>query len=101
MSQNDVIISLLGRIAFTEKRIREIIEANKKDTLKQKYVDGYNAMDGTKTLSELAVIIGVKQPTLSPILSQWAEIGIIYEFEKTGGKFYKNLFKITGEHIDK
>ena len=69
--------------------------------MKQKYVDGYNSMDGTKTLSDLAIIIGVKQPTLSPILSQWAEIGIIYEIEKTGGKFYKNLFKITGEHSDK
>lgn len=100
-SQNDVMISLLGRIAFTEKRIKEIIEANKKDSLKQKYVNGYNSMDGTKTLSELATIIGIKQPTLSPILAQWAEIGIIYEIEKTGGKFYKNLFKIAGEHSDK
>jgi len=101
LSQNEVMISLLGRIAFTEKRIREIIEANKKETLKQKYIDGYNLMDGSKTLSELAVIIGVKQGTLSPILAQWSEIGIIYELEKTGGKFYKNLFKIMGEHSDK
>jgi len=55
-------------------------------------------MDGSKSVTELAdIVIGVKQGTLSPIVAQWADIGIIYEVEKTGGKLYKNLFKITGE----
>ena len=99
--QNEVIISLLGRLAFTQKQIREIIEINKKENLKQKYVDGYNAMDGLKTLSEIANIIGVKEGTLSPIVAQWAEKGIIYEVEKAGGRFYKNLFPILGESSDK
>jgi DNA-binding MarR family transcriptional regulator len=101
LKQNEVIISLLGRLAFTQKQIREIVEKNKAKDLKSKYVEGYNALDGSKTLSEIANIIGVKQGTLSPILTQWLEKGIIYEVEKTGGRYYKNLFLISGELSDK
>ena len=92
--QNEMMISLLGRLAFEPKQIREIVESNKKESLRQKYVNGYNALDGFRTLSEIASIIGVTEGTLSPILVQWAEKGIIYEVEKSGGKFYKNLYPI-------
>jgi DNA-binding MarR family transcriptional regulator len=102
MKQNEIIISLLGRLAFTQKQIREIIEKNKNESLKQKYIDGYNALDGSKTVSEIAAIVGVKQGTFSPILAQWSEKGIIYEVEQTGGgKFYEHLFLILGDSSDK
>jgi DNA-binding Lrp family transcriptional regulator len=51
-------------------------------------------MDGEKSLSEIAKVIGVALGTLSPILKEWEELGIIYEVEKPGGKFYKKLFPI-------
>jgi Fic family protein len=91
--QNEVIISLLGRIAFTPEKIRDIVKRNKKKN-PEKYVDGYNACDGNRNVNELANIIGVDQSTLSPILQEWAELGIVYEVDKPKGKFYKRLFPI-------
>jgi hypothetical protein len=92
--QNEVIISLLGRLAFTTEQVKAIVTSNKRDNLKPRYIDGYNALDGTKSVSEIANIIGIAAGTLSPILSQWDELGIIYEIERSGGKFYKKLFPI-------
>lgn len=90
--QNEIMISLLGRIAFTKEEVKEIVTQRKQNP--ENYVKGYNACDGEYTLSELAKIIDVKPGTLSPILSDWEEIGIIYEVVKRGGKFYKKLFQI-------
>lgn len=90
--QNEVIISLLGRIAFTPDRIREIVVKKKQNP--QGYVDGYNACDGNHKVNEIANIVGVKQSTLSPILQEWEQLGIIYEVDKPRGTFYKKLFPI-------
>jgi len=90
--QNEVIISLLGRLAFKPEDVRTIVEKKKRNP--QNYVNGYNACNGENSVNELANIVGVTQGTLSPILSDWEEIGIIYEVEKAGGKFYKKLFPI-------
>jgi len=92
--QNEVIISLLGRIAFTSKQVEEIVISNKQKKLKPKYISGYNALDGKKSLSKIAGIVGVAPATLSPILVQWEELGIIYEIERSGGKFYRKIFPI-------
>lgn len=90
--QNDIIISLLGRIAFDKNEIKTIVTLKKKNP--EKYVEGYNACDGNHSLSMVAEIIGVTGGTLSPILAEWEEIGIIREVEKTGGRFYQKLFSI-------
>jgi len=90
--QNEVIISLLGRMAFTPDRIREIVIKKKQNP--QGYIDGYNACDGNHNVNEIANIVGVKQNTLSPILQEWKELGIIYEVYKPKGTFYKRLFPI-------
>jgi DNA-binding MarR family transcriptional regulator len=90
--QNEVIISLLGRMAFTPEKVRDTVAKKKQNP--EKYIEGYNACDGVRNVNELADIIGVKQSTLSPILQEWAELGIIYEVEKSKGRFYKRLFPI-------
>lgn len=90
--QNEVIISLLGRMAFTPDRIREIVIKKKRNP--QGYIDGYNACDGNHNVNEIANIVGVKQNTLSPILQEWKESGILYEVDKPKGTFYKRLFPI-------
>lgn len=92
IKQNEIIISLLGRIAFKPEDIRKIVTAKKQNP--DKYVEGYNSCDGNHTVTELANIVGVKQPTLSPILQEWEELGIIFEVEKPKGKFYKKIFPI-------
>jgi hypothetical protein len=90
--QNEVIISLLGRMAFTPERIKEAITKKKKNP--EKYIDGYNACDGNRNVNDLAAIIGVDQSTLSPILQEWAELGIVYEIDRPKGRFYKRLYPI-------
>lgn len=92
IKQNKVIISLLGRIAFTKEEIKEVVTFKKHNP--EKYIKGYNASDGSNSVSKLARIIGVKQGTLSPILIEWENVGIVREVDKLGGKFYKKLFSI-------
>lgn len=90
--QNEVIISLLGRIAFTPEKIQDIVVKKKQNP--QRYIDAYNACDGNHNVNELAAIAGVDQSTLSPILRDWEELGIIYEVEKPKAKFYRKLFPV-------
>jgi len=92
VKQNDTIITLLGRVAFKEQEVRNIVTKKKQNP--DKYIDGYNACDGKHTVTQIAKMIGVKQPTVVPILQEWEELGIIREMEKPGGKFYKKLFPI-------
>lgn len=90
--QNEVIISLLGRIAFTEEKVREIVTKRKRNP--EGYIEGYNACNGEHTVSQVADIVGVGQSTMTETLQKWEEIGFIYEVEKSGGKFYKKTFPI-------
>lgn len=90
--QNEIIISLLGRIAFNKEEVKKIVTFKKRNP--DKYVEGYNACDGNHSVSDIARIVGVSPPNISVILAEWQDIGIIREVEKRGGKFYKNLFPI-------
>ena len=92
IKQNEIIISLLGRMAFKKEEIRQIVTRKKRNP--DRYIECYNACDGNHTITQLANIVGVKQPTLSPILQEWEELGIIFEVERPKGKFYKKLFPI-------
>jgi len=92
IKQNEIMISLLGRLAFKKEEIKDIVTRKKQNP--ERYIEGYNSCDGNHTVTELANVIGVKQPTLSPILQEWEELGIIFEVERPKGKFYKKLFPI-------
>ena len=85
-------ISLLGRMSFKPEEVRGIVTARKQNP--ENYIKGYNKLDGKHSLSQITRIIGVTAGTLSPILSEWEEIGIIYEVERKGGRFYKKIFPI-------
>lgn len=94
VKQNEIIISLLGRMGFTTDKIREIVTKNKREELKEKYIEGYNALDGKKSVSQIADLIGVSLSTLSPISSEWEELGIVNQVSKSRSKYYKRLFPI-------
>ena len=95
IDQNNIIIALLGKMAFTKEAVLNIVVSGKQQAKKQKYVEGYNACDGNHSLSEIAKIIGVTHPTLSPILQSWEEYGIVYPVGSTRvGKFCKKIFPI-------
>ena len=92
IEQNEVIISLLGRLAFKKDEILEIVTKRKQNP--DKYIEGYNACNGNNTVSQLASIVGVSQPNMTEILKQWEEIGIIFEVDKKGGKFYRKRYPL-------
>jgi len=92
IEQNEVIISLLSRLVIKPEEIRKIVTFKKQNP--ENYIKGYNLCDGKHTVTEIATVVGVKQPTLSPILIEWEEKEIIREIEKPGGKFYKKIYAI-------
>ncbi len=95
VEQNNIIIALIGKMAFTREEVLNIVISDKQKARQQKYIDGYNACDGNHSLSEIADIIGVKHSTLSPILQSWEESGIVYPVSSTRtGKFCKKIFPI-------
>ena len=95
IEQNNVIIALIGKLAVTRSEVLKIVVSGKQKAKQQKYVEGYNACDGDHSLSEIAGIIGVDPSTLSPILQNWGESGIIYPVTNPKvGKFYKKIFPI-------
>lgn len=77
------IVALVGRIAYSPTELREIITKRKQSP--GNYIKGYNACDGEKTVKKLSEIFEVNQGNLSRALSDWAELGIIYEISRTGG----------------
>lgn len=89
----NVIVRLLSRPPFKIGEIREIVTSRKQEP--DKYIEGYNALDGTKTLSEIASIIGVTKSTLSPILRDWERKGIVFELENNKGVCYKHIRPIV------
>ena len=95
VEQNNIIIALIGKMAFTKEEVLNIVVSAKQRAKQQKYIEGYNACDGNHSLSEIASIVGVTPGTLSPILQSWEESGIIYPVTSTRvGKFYKRIFPI-------
>ena len=96
VDQNNIIIALLGKMAFTKEEVLNIVVSDKQQAKREKYIEGYNACDGNHSVSELATsIIVVTQGTLSPILQSWEESGIIHPVSSTRkGKFYKKIFSI-------
>lgn len=89
--QNEVIISLLGRLAYPEEELKKIVTKKKQNP--NAYIKAYNACDGSKGVTEIAKIAGVAQPTMTPILQYWKKLGIVYQV----GKNYVKLYTLTEE----
>jgi hypothetical protein len=92
VQQNDVIISLLARLAWTPDKIAELVMFKKKDP--DAYVSTYNALDGIKTVTQLAAIAGVKQPTMSVILQSWLDEGIVLNTGTEAQPKYRRLMRL-------
>ncbi len=90
-------IGLLGRLVFPQQKILEIVTKRKKNP--EQYVKAYNLCDGAHGVTEIAKEIGVAQPTLTPILSDWKDRGIVYEITGSGGKFYRKLYKLEEPRV--
>jgi DNA-binding MarR family transcriptional regulator len=85
-------IPLLGKLEFPPEQLQLIVMRNKRNPLD--YIKAYNLCDGEHTMSEIATAINVKPGTLSPILADWKDLGIVYEVTRKNGRFYQRLYKL-------
>jgi hypothetical protein len=91
--QNEVMISLLGRMLHKNEDIKRIISRGKQHP--KKYIEGYNACDGKKGIVQISKIIGVSHSTLIPILKKWEDDGIVYSIVNDNGKkIYNRIFLV-------
>lgn len=91
--QNKIIISLLGRAHFPEDKLKSIIMKNKR--FPGAYLMAYNACDGKTNVTDIARLMNITQATLTPILKDWENLGIVYSIDTTRGKNYLGLYKIN------
>jgi hypothetical protein len=91
-AQNRIIISLLARTALGIKEIEKTVRSGKKKENQDKFVLVYNALDGTKSATELAKIVGITQQGMSSVFQTWEEEGIVYKNDETG--FYVGLIRL-------
>jgi predicted transcriptional regulator len=88
----ETMTALLGRLAFPEEKLRDIVMWKKRSP--ERYIEAYNLCDGEHGLTQIADAIRIDKAAVSRILSDWKELGIIYEVSKSGGRFYKKLYKL-------
>ena len=81
--QNQMIISLLGRVTFPEDKLKKIITKNSKKP--KQLVKAYNLCDGTLTIPKISSKIeGVTSRSLQDAIIKWEEHGIILNIAKKG-----------------
>jgi len=93
--QNEIIISLLGRMAFPEDELKKLITSNSKkpDIL----LKAYNLCDGNTGLTEIARKASISQPSLTEAIKRWVEMGIVIKHvNKSNQVFPQRLYKLRG-----
>lgn len=82
-NQNQIMISLLGRLAFPEDKLREIITKNSK---KPEYmIKAYNRCTGDATTNEIAKeLTGITNVALNIVTIKWEEKGILINLGERG-----------------
>ncbi len=91
-AQNRIIISLLARTALGIKEIEKTVRSGKKKENQDKFVLVYNALDGTKSGTELAKIVGITKQGMSSVFQTWEEEEIVYKNDETG--YYVGLIRL-------
>ncbi len=92
------IFHLVGRIAFNEQKLIDIITSKKAGP---KQVKAFNLCDGTKTLGEIAKESGIEPGNFSKTVNRWVSEGILVKL--VDGKTVRplHLFPVTEAEEDK
>ncbi len=84
--------TLLGRLVYPPEKLIRIVTFKKRDP--EQYIAIYNLCDGEHSGTEIAKTFNHDQGALSRILSDWKELGIVYEVIKKGRRMYKKIYKL-------
>jgi hypothetical protein len=90
----EAMITLLGRLVYPREKIMEIITKWAKKNPEER-VKVYNLCDGEHTGTQIADEMHMDQGSLSELLLDWKNLGIIYEAAKKGrARYYKKLYTV-------
>ncbi len=78
LKQNELKISLLGRMAFGEDKLRKMILKGSK---KQSILKAYNLCDGRRKIKEIAKVVGITSAGVGAAVTKWEKMGIILKYE--------------------
>jgi DNA-binding MarR family transcriptional regulator len=92
VKQNEIIISLLGRIAFPNDRLRNMIQKGSKKP--KEILAAYNLCDGQTTITEIAKRARIAQPSLSVAVDKWEQDGILVKRRDGTETFPKKLYTV-------
>ena len=90
--QNELIISLLGRIAFKNDELKSLVTKGSKKP--SEMVCAYNLCDGTTGITEIANKADVAQSSLTAAVDKWERLGIILKKKKGKEVLPLRLFEI-------
>jgi len=90
--RNELIISLLGRIAFKNDELKAIVTKGGKKP--KQMIQAYNLCDGATSITEIARSAGVGQPSLTAAVEKWERSGIIFRKKKGKEVLPLRLFEI-------
>ena len=92
MRQNELIISLLGRIAFKNDELKGMVTKGSKKP--DQMIGAYNLCDGATGITEIARKAGIAQPSLTIAVDKWERAGIILRKKKAQEVLPLRLFEI-------
>ena len=92
LAQNDMMISLLGRMAFPNDMLKEIIRKGSKKP--DEMLAAYNLCDGKTTITDIAKRAEIAQPSLSVAIDKWEQEGIITKIGAGAEVFPKKLYRV-------
>ena len=83
IKQNKLIISLLGRLAFPEEKLKELLKKNSKRP--EQMIKAYNLCDGKHTTAQIAKrLTGMTGRSVNIATERWEELGIIINLGERG-----------------
>jgi len=92
IKQNELIISLLGRIAFENDELKTLIVKGSKKP--KQILSAYNLCDGQTTITAIANEVDIAQQSLTEAVKKWDELGIIIKKTKSNEVLPRRLFEV-------
>lgn len=90
--QNEIMISLLGRIAFPNDSLKNMVQKGSKKP--NEILAAYNLCDGETTITEIARRANIAQQSLSAAIDKWEQAGIIVKKVVGAEVFPKKLYAV-------
>lgn len=97
LEPQELMIRLLGRIAFPPEKVREIVIGNRKKKIE--WARAYNLCDGKHPKQDdIAKEAGVHQGDFSDALRDWENLGIIFYVKNKNGEICpQGIMKLEGK----